>query len=161
MCNNDISQLVAAALQRSGKTLVTAESCTGGTIAHMLTALPGASNFFVGGVVAYSNQVKENVLGVKHSTLEAHGAVSEETVREMAEGVRLRLGADYAVATTGIAGPGGGTPAKPVGTVWIGVASENGTMAKLLRLNGSREQNIRQTCNIVLGELLSLISDNA
>lgn len=145
-------------MRKSGRSLATAESCTGGLIAHKITALAGASDYYRGGVVAYSNEVKECALGVSHATLEAHGAVSEETVREMVEGVRSRLGADYAVATTGIAGPGGGTPAKPVGTVWIGVASDSKTVARLLHLNGTRSEIAEQTSNEVFCELLKLVN---
>lgn len=154
----EIQEMVAEAMRKAGKTLATAESCTGGLIAHRITALAGASDYYRGGVVAYSNEVKECALGVRHATLEAHGAVSEETVREMVEGVRSRLGADYAVATTGIAGPGGGTPTKPVGTVWIGVASEQKTVAELLHLDGSRAEIAEQTCSAVLGELLKMVN---
>ncbi len=118
-----LAELVHKTLVERGLTLATAESCTGGNIARLLTVQAGASAYFRGGVIAYSNEVKECALGVKHRTLEAHGAVSEETVREMVEGVRERLGADYAIATTGIAGPGGGTPEKPVGTVRVAVCS--------------------------------------
>lgn len=153
----EIQELVAEAMRRAGKTLATAESCTGGLIAHKITALAGASDYYRGGVVAYSNEVKECALGVRHATLEAHGAVSEETVREMVEGVRSRLGADYAVATTGIAGPGGGTPAKPVGTVWIGIASEGTTVTKLLHLSGNRSEIAKQTCLAVFDGLLDLL----
>ncbi len=153
----EIQELVAEAMRKAGKTLATAESCTGGLIAHKITALAGASDYYRGGVVAYSNEVKECALGVRHATLEAHGAVSEETVREMVEGVRSRLGADYAVATTGIAGPGGGTPAKPVGTVWIGIASESTTVTKLLHLSGNRSEIAEQTCLAVFDGLLDLL----
>lgn len=129
-------------------TLSTAESCTGGTIASRLTALAGASAYFKGGIVAYSNEVKESVLNVRHETLETYGAVSEETVREMVEGVRKRLDTDYAMATTGVAGPDGGTPEKPVGTVWIGVASREKTIAQLLQFGGNRrQQNIDRSVN--------------
>lgn len=152
---------VADAMQKTGRTLATAESCTGGLIAHKITAMAGASSYYLGGVVSYSNDVKENVLGVRHSTLEAHGAVSQETVREMVEGVRSRLGSDYAVATTGIAGPGGGTPDKPVGTIWIGVASEKKTVTRLLHLGGSRERNQEKTCNEVFRELLKLVNEES
>ena len=143
-----LSELVHKTLTERGLTLATAESCTGGSLASALTAQAGSSAYFKGGVVAYSNEVKESVLGVKHSTLEAHGAVSEATVREMAEGVRQRLGADLAIATSGIAGPGGGTKEKPVGTIWIAVATPSGTEAALLSFPGRRrQQNIERTVN--------------
>lgn len=151
-------ELVAHTMKTKGATLATAESCTGGTIASKLTALAGASEYFRGGVVAYSNEVKENVLGVRHKTLVQHGAVSEETVREMATGVRERLGADYAVATTGVAGPGGGTSEKPVGTVWIAVASTDAIYTDLLHLTGRREQITERTCNAVLAALVRRLS---
>lgn len=149
-----LPELLHKTLIERGVTLATAESCTGGTLASRLTALAGASAYFRGGVVAYSNEVKECALGVKHATLEAHGAVSEETVREMAEGVRQRLGADYGVATTGVAGPGGGSPAKPVGTVWMAIASAEGTEAKLLHYGDRRQQTIDRTCNQVYSDLV-------
>ena len=149
-----LPELVAYTMKKEGKTLATAESCTGGTLAHQLTAMAGASEYFRGGVVAYSNEVKECALGVRHETLVAHGAVSEETVREMAAGARERLGADYAVATTGIAGPGGGTPEKPVGTVWIAVAGPDGVTTKLLKFGDRRAQTIERTCNAVWAELI-------
>ena len=152
-----LPELVAYTMKKAGKTLATAESCTGGTLAHQLTAMAGASEYFRGGIVAYSNEVKECALGVKHETLAAHGAVSEETVREMATGARERLGADYAVATTGIAGPGGGTPEKPVGTVWIAVAGPDGVTAKLLKFGDRRAQTIERTCNAVWSELIKKV----
>ncbi len=153
-----LAELVHKTLVERGLTLATAESCTGGNIARLLTAQAGASAYFRGGVIAYSNEVKECVLGVKHSTLEAHGAVSEETVREMVEGVRERLGADLAIATTGIAGPDGGTPEKPVGTVWIAVASATRTEAKLLQFGANRrQQNIDRSTNQAFAMLIRLI----
>ncbi len=140
------------------KTLATAESCTGGSIASHLTAQAGASHYFKGGVVAYSNEVKEAQLGVRHETLVAHGAVSEETVREMVEGVRKRMGTDYAIATTGVAGPDGGTPEKPVGTVWIAVASREKTEAKLLQFGGNRrQQNIDRSVNQAYAMLIRMM----
>ncbi len=143
-----LSELVHKTLTERGLTLATAESCTGGAIASALTDQAGSSAYFKGSVVAYSNEVKESVLGVKHSTLEAHGAVSEATVREMAEGARQRLGADLAIATSGIAGPGGGTKEKPVGTIWIAVATPSGTEAALLSFPGRRrQQNVERTVN--------------
>lgn len=153
-----LDELVHTTLIKRGLTLATAESCTGGNIARLLTAQAGASAYFKGGIVAYSNEVKESVLGVKHSTLAAHGAVSEATVREMAEGVRQRLGTDLAIATTGIAGPDGGTKEKPVGTVWIAVANANGTEAKLLQFGANRrQQNIDRSTNQAFAMLIRLI----
>lgn len=153
-----LDELVHKTLTGRGLTLATAESCTGGNIARLLTAQVGASAYFKGGVVAYSNEVKECVLGVRHSTLETHGAVSEETVREMAEGVRQRLGADLAIATTGIAGPDGGTKEKPVGTVWIAVADKTHTEAKLLQFGANRrQQNIDRSTNQAYAMLIRLI----
>ena len=153
-----LDELVHTTLIKRGLTLATAESCTGGNIARLLTAQAGASAYFKGGIVAYSNEVKESVLGVKHSTLAAHGAVSEATVREMAEGVRQRLGTDLAIATTGIAGPDGGTKEKPVGTVWIAVANANGTEAKLLQFGANRrQQNIDRSTNQAFAMLIRMI----
>ena len=121
--------LVRLLTQRK-QTLALAESCTGGCIAHRITNVPGASAVFLAGLVTYSNEAKQKFLGVRAETLETHGAVSEATVREMAEGARARTGADYALAVTGIAGPDGGTPEKPVGTVWIGLATAKETQAQ-------------------------------
>lgn len=154
-----LPELVAYTMKRAGKTLATAESCTGGALASQLTAMAGASEYYRGGVVAYSNEIKECALGVNHETLTAHGAVSEDTVREMACGVRERLNADYAVATTGIAGPGGGTPAKPVGTVWIAIASKQQVVARLLKFGDRRTQTIERTCNAVWAELIRIVND--
>ena len=153
-----LPELVAYTMKKVHKTLATAESCTGGSLAQQLTAMAGASEYYRGGVVSYCNEVKECVLGVRHETLETHEAVSEETVREMVEGVRQRLGADYAVATTGIAGPGGGTPEKPVGTVWIGIAGPNTTVTKLLKFGDRRAQTIERTCNAVWSELIKTVN---
>ena len=154
-----LPELVAHIMCNAGKTLASAESCTGGAIASKLTALAGASDYFLGGVVSYSNEVKEKALGVQHSTLLAHGAVSEETVREMVTGVRNRLGSDYAVATTGIAGPGGGTPDKPVGTVWIGITTPKQVIAKKMHFTGRREQVIERTCNEVYASLIRIVKE--
>lgn len=118
---------VVRLLARKKKTLALAESCTGGCIAHRITNIPGASKIFLGGVVAYSNEVKMKFLGVRKSSLEKSGAVSEAVAREMAEGARKKFGADFGVAVTGIAGPSGGTEDKPVGTVFIAVACDFGT----------------------------------
>ena len=155
-----LPELVAYTMKRHHATLATAESCTGGALASQLTAMAGASEYYRGGVVAYSNEVKECALSVSHQTLLDHGAVSEETVRQMAEGARSRLGSDYAVATTGIAGPGGGTPQKPVGTVWIAVASRQQTVALLLHFGDRRAQTIERTCNAVWSDLIKLVNQN-
>jgi nicotinamide-nucleotide amidase len=152
-----LPELVAQKLTAMGCTLATAESCTGGTIASRLTALAGASAYFKGGIVAYSNEVKECALSVQHTTLAAHGAVSEETVREMVEGVRSRLDSDYAIATTGIAGPTGGTPDKPVGTVWVAVCSRTATVTQLMHYGDRRQQTIDRTVNQAYAMLIRLL----
>lgn len=154
-----LAELVAHTMKKYGKTLASAESCTGGSVAQRLTAMAGASEYFKGGVVSYCNEVKECALGVNHSTLELHTAVSENTVREMAEGVRLRLNADYAVATTGVAGPGGGTADTPVGTVWIGLASKEKVIAKRLNFGDRRAQVIDRAVNAVYSELVKLVRE--
>ena len=129
-------------LKNAHVTLASAESCTGGNIAHTITLMPGASAFFMGGIVAYSNDVKQQILGVNKQDLQTHGAVSEPVARQMAQGVRNLLKTDYGVATTGIAGPDGGTPEKPVGTIWIAVAGPKQTVAEKLLISHTRERNI-------------------
>jgi nicotinamide-nucleotide amidase len=137
---------VAECVQRQRLMLVTAESCTGGWIAKVLTDLPGSSGWFDAGVVAYSYEAKEALLGVSARTLERIGAVSEETVLEMVAGALARFGSGVAVAVTGIAGPSGGTPDKPVGTVWIGWKRRGGyAHARQFRFEGDREAVRRQT----------------
>jgi PncC family amidohydrolase len=121
--------------------IATAESATAGRIADTLTRVPGASDYVVGGVVAYSNAAKERLLKVKHATLEAHGAVSEEVAREMAEGGRIALAADVCVADTGIAGPGGGSEAKPVGLFFLAVSSRSACVVRRFVFQGDRESN--------------------
>lgn len=126
---DSLEAVLVRRLTERKETLALAESCTGGFIANRITNVPGASVIFPGGLVTYSNEAKQKFLGVRAETLAAHGAVSEATVREMAEGARARVGAHYALAVTGIAGPGGGTAEKPVGTVWIGLATAMATRA--------------------------------
>jgi len=133
---------VGALLLQQGKTLATAESCTGGNIAHVITSIAGSSAYFKGSVVAYANEVKEKVLGVNPIDLAAFGAVSEPVVLQMADGVRRLLGTDYAIATSGIAGPTGGTPEKPVGTVWMAIATPTTTFARKFTFSFTRERNI-------------------
>lgn len=137
-----LEQQFGEQLRAKGVTLATAESCTGGYMAHLLTSVAGSSDYFKGGIVAYSNEVKVNVLGVNAGDVEKYGAVSEQVVKQMAEGVRRITGADYAVSTSGVAGPAGGTPEKPVGTVWIGVATPDKTIARKFTFSFTRERNI-------------------
>lgn len=134
----DLPARVVAALRAAGKTVATAESCTGGRVGSLLTEVPGASACYQGGVIAYDNSVKIGLLGVAEADLAEHGAVSEPVARAMAAGVLRALGTDFAVATTGVAGPDGGSPEKPVGTVDIAVADADGCSYKRLRLHGER-----------------------
>lgn len=143
-------------LKARHQTIATAESCTGGRLAAALNAQSGASAYYMGSVVAYDNTIKEQVLGVKHDTLEKYGAVSEQTVREMAEGVRALMNTDYAIATSGIAGPTGGTPDKPVGTVWIAWATPDGTTAECYHFGIARERE-QITQRAVTAALVELI----
>lgn len=136
------AELVLAKMRRHGYRIATAESCTGGNIAHLITSIAGCSDVMLGGVVSYCNEVKMKVLGVSETTLEHYGAVSEGTVRQMAEGVRRLVGADCAVATSGIAGPGGAVPGKPVGTVWIAAATPEGVKAECCHFRGDRQSVI-------------------
>jgi nicotinamide-nucleotide amidase len=148
-----IEGVVADLLREKSLTLGVAESCTGGYTARTFTQHEGASDFFEGGIVAYSNDVKIKVLGVKLDTIIKYGSVSEQTALEMAEGVRKTLGAKIGIATTGVAGAGGGTPEKPVGTVWIAYSDENETVAKTYQLTKNRNLNIQLTTNVVLNLL--------
>ena len=140
-----LEEAIGRDLMAAHQTLALAESCTGGLIAHAITSVPGSSRYFRGGLIPYDNSLKVDPLGVSEETLRRHGAVSEETVREMAENIRTLLRADVGVATSGIAGPGGGTPEKPVGTIWIAVADATATVAKKLTLSQDRSVNIRRT----------------
>ncbi len=133
-----LEALVGEWLAQRGLTLAIAESCTGGLISHRITNVPGSSRFYLGGVTAYANQAKMHLLGVSEETLEKMGAVSGETVLQMARGVRQAFGADIGLSTSGIAGPDGGTPEKPVGTTWIGFSSEQGEEARHFVFQGQR-----------------------
>ena len=149
-------------LKQRGQTIATAESCTGGRLAAALNAQPGSSAFYLGSVVAYANEVKEQVLGVKHDTLLQYGAVSEQTVLEMANGVRCLMHTDYAIATSGIAGPDGGTPDKPVGTVWIAWATPEATTAKCYHFGMAREreQITQRAVTAAIVELIKSLNSN-
>lgn len=145
-----LEDVIGMMLKKRGKSLATAESCTGGYVAHRITAIPGSSSYFMGSVIAYSNEVKMNQLQVLPETLEKHGAVSEQTVIEMAKGALNLLKTDLSVAISGIAGPGGGTPEKPVGTIWLAVASEDKVDTLKLQLGKSRLKNIEYTSTAAL-----------
>ena len=151
--DDELETVIGALLKKQNLTLSTAESCTGGAVAARLTSVPGSSAYFWGGIVSYDNSVKINQLGVQPATLEQFGAVSEETIRQMAEGVRKALGTDIGIATSGIAGPEGGTPDKPVGTVWIACATQQRTTTRLLKLGQYRDQNIQLTTTYLLNLL--------
>ncbi len=145
-----LEEVVGKMLLEKGKTLSTAESCTGGFLAHKITSIPGSSAYFSGSVIAYSNAVKMNQLQVKPSTLKMQGAVSEETVKEMVRGTLDMLKTDIAIAISGIAGPDGGTPEKPVGTIWIGIGDKKNTKTYQLNLWKDRMKNIEYTTTVAL-----------
>lgn len=147
-------------MKEKGFTLSTAESCTGGYISHLITQHAGSSAVFVGGAVVYSYDLKESVLGVKHETLNNFGAVSEQTVKEMAQGAILHFKTDYAIAVSGIAGPDGGMPDKPVGTVWIAIANRDSVVAKLFSFGGKRTQNIERSATAAFTLLLKLLNQD-
>ena len=154
---NELTNLAAEVielLKAKNKTLATAESCTGGMIGAAITSVPGSSEVYGFGFITYANEAKEQLLGVKHETLAAHGAVSPETAAEMAAGARRAAKADIAIAVTGIAGPGGGTPEKPVGLVYVGISSDKGTRTLKLNLSGDRDQVRQQTCTKALGTVI-------
>lgn len=151
--NDSMESVVGNILREKRRTLSTAESCTGGTIAQLITSIAGSSDYFKGSVVAYSNEIKEQFLGVPNEVLMQYGAVSEQTVIAMAEGIRNRFSTDYAIAVSGIAGPAGGSAEKPVGTTWIAIASPNGTTAKKFLLGEHRGRNIRKASVTALNML--------
>ncbi len=156
--DEQLERIVGTMLRRNKKTLAIAESCTGGNIAHMITSVPGSSKYFLGSVVAYSDYVKTSVLGVRETSLKTHGTVSRQVVEQMARGIIKRYGADYAIATSGIAGPDGGTPGKPVGTTWIAVASDEKTESALFNLGDHRGRNIQKASMTGLNMLRKLIT---
>jgi PncC family amidohydrolase len=149
--------LVGQLLRQRNFKLVTAESCTGGLIADRLTDVPGSSEYFVGGFVSYAYEAKVASLGVSWDTLKAHGAVSRETVLEMARGARRALGADVAISVSGIAGPGGGLPDKPVGTTWIGLVTPDGEQAQVFYWKGNRRENKEQSADAALRMLIEYL----
>lgn len=154
------AEILLAACRARNYTLGSAESCTGGTIAQRITTVAGCSDVFMGAVVSYSNSVKQGVLGVSADDLNFHGAVSREVVEQMAKGARRALGCDCAVATSGVAGPGGGTPEKPVGTVWIAASTPDCTQSRLLHLPGNRARIIDRSATEAMMLLSGLIASS-
>jgi nicotinamide-nucleotide amidase len=150
---DQVDAMVAEALRARGQRLAVAESCTGGGLGARVTAMPGSSEWFVGGVIAYANAVKTEILGVDPAVIEAHGAVSRQCVAAMADGVRRLTGVEWGIGVTGVAGPGGGTADKPVGLVWIGVAGPRGTEAFELRARGDRASIRRRAQTFALHHL--------
>ena len=157
---NPLEVQVGQLLHERGLKLVLAESCTGGLLGSRITDVPGSSEYFLGGVVAYAYEAKADLLGVSWETLNTKGAVSRETVLEMARGVRHRMKAHIAVSVSGIAGPGGGTPEKPVGTTWIGLAAEDGEWAKSYQFARDREGNKISAADAALHLLLDYLQGN-
>ena len=151
-----LSKEISDFFWREGYTLATAESCTAGNVAATITAIPGSSRFYKGGVVAYADETKKRLLNVNAETLEAYGAVSEETVTEMVKGVREAIGVDFAVATSGIAGPTGGTPDKPIGTIWIAAGNAEEVITIKLEGDNGREKNVHNATAKALHLLLEL-----
>ena len=151
--NDTLESVVGALLKNDNATLSSAESCTGGNIARLLTTIPGSSAYFIGSVVAYHNNVKQNMLDVSENDLKTHGAVSEPVVLQMANGAKEKFGTDYAVATSGIAGPDGGTKDKPVGTIWIAVAGPKRTITRKFNFGNNRLRNIQKTSFMALNML--------
>ncbi|HWK03352.1 MAG TPA: competence/damage-inducible protein A [Puia sp.] len=152
-----LQEAVGKILKEQGRTVATAESCTGGYIAHLLTSIPGSSAYFKGGVISYSNEIKQSLLQVDAGTLSGPGAVSEETVREMAQHALPLLDTDYVIAVSGIMGPGGGSPEKPVGTVWIAVGSPQNIIAQKFSFRFDRQRNIELTATFGLNLLRKFI----
>ena len=157
--DDTLENCIGKLLTQHGKTISTAESCTGGLIASMRASVPGASQYYLGSVVSYANSVKEGVLGVPAEIIEEFGAVSSECVGAMAEGVRKLTGTDFSVATSGIAGPGGGSDEKPVGLVWIGVSSERGTETFKMTFNSDRKRNIERFASSALYKIFKKLEN--
>ena len=155
--DNNPEDILDRLLKEKGLTLGLAESCTGGKLAGLFTAIPGCSQYFKGCIVAYSNEAKERILGIDDNDLESQGAVSQTIVEQMALGARVAFKSDCSIATSGIAGPGGGTPDKPVGTVWIAVSYNEYLISQEFLFSNSRENNILRTCNTGIRMLLDII----
>ena len=155
-----MEQLIGNLLKEKKKKVATAESCTGGYLAHLITTIPGGSSYFEGTVVSYSNDVKMNLLGVSKETLDIVGAVSKETVEQMVKGVLRQMNTDYAISTSGIAGPDGGTPDKPVGTVWIAVGNRERIVAEKFHFKGPRQVVVDRTAVMAFNMLRKMIQED-
>lgn len=151
--NDTLESVVGTLLKNKNATLATAESCTGGNIARLLTSIPGSSAYFIGSVVAYHNTIKQNMLEVSEDDLQSYGAVSEPVVSQMAKGAKEKFGTDYAIATSGVAGPDGGTKNKPVGTIWIAVAGPDKVITRKFNFGNNRQRNIQKTSFMALNML--------
>ncbi len=151
--NETLEQTIGKLLKQKNKTISTAESCTGGYISHLITKVPGSSDYYVGSVISYSYEIKETELGVPKNILETQGAVSQPVVEQMAIAIRQKYHTDYSIAASGIAGPGGGTPEKPVGTVWIAIATPEKVFSQKFQFGNHRERNIQKTANAALNLL--------
>lgn len=155
--NDALEKVVGLLLKNENLTLSTAESCTGGYIAHLITTVPGSSSYYKGSIISYANEIKTNELGVSTEILKTVGAVSEACVKQMAIGVKQKLNTDYAIATSGIAGPDGGKPDKPVGTVWIAISGPHETIAKQFNMGDNRERTIQRTAIQALDMLRKML----
>jgi PncC family amidohydrolase len=156
-----LAKNIGGTLVKKGLTVGVCESCTSGRLGVAITAIPGSSRYFLGGVIAYADGVKERIVGVRRRTLVKYGAVSPQTVREMAQGVRIKLRADCGIAVTGIAGPSGGTGQKPVGTVYLAVADRGRTVVKRCRFSGSRNAVRNRSCRAALLLLKGFLAEMA
>ena len=161
MAEERLESIVGELMRSQELTLSVAESCTGGLLGHRLTNAPGSSDYFIGGVVAYSYEAKERVLGVRHNTLYDHGAVSEQTALEMARGARRLFGTDLALSVTGIAGPGGGMPDKPVGLAYIAISTWDQEVCHRFLWEGDREENKADSAQAALGLLVDCLREGA
>jgi nicotinamide-nucleotide amidase len=158
LTDEDLLKNVSDQLKKQGLKIATAESCTGGLIAHTLTNVSGSSDYFDRGIISYSNKAKTQELGVPEDILEEYGAVSEQVAKSMAEGIRTKSNVDIGIATTGIAGPTGGTEEKPVGLVYIAISTQKGTNVKKFMFKGDRLQNKKSTCNEALNMLYEYLT---
>ena len=155
-----IEKVVGELLRKKKKTIAIAESCTGGYLGHLITRVAGSSTYFKGGIIAYANEIKIKKLGVGIKTLQEKGAVSNKVAEQMASGIRKKMNTDFGIGTTGIAGPTGGSKKKPIGTVWIAIASKNKVISEKFNFGNNRERNIQKTAITALNMLRIFIAAN-